>query len=62
MDVGAIHAESGIASQIGGHTPGTACAGPAALGATANPQVTIAIASSNRTAQFPPARPLRATI
>src|SRR3954463_7563276 len=62
MDVGAIHAASGIALQIGGHAPGTACAGQPAPGATANPQLAMATASSTRTSQLPPGRALRATI
>jgi glyoxylase-like metal-dependent hydrolase (beta-lactamase superfamily II) len=53
MDVDATHAESGIASQIGGHTPGTARAGQPAVGASVNPQVATAAASSNRTSLFP---------
>src|SRR6478752_7657116 len=62
MEVGAIHAESGMASQIGGHSPGTARAGQPALGAMANPQVATATASSNRTSLLPPGTALRATI
>jgi hypothetical protein len=59
--VGTIQAESGMASQIGGHAPGTARAGQPTLGAMANPQVANATASSNRTSQAP-LRSLRATI
>jgi L-ascorbate metabolism protein UlaG (beta-lactamase superfamily) len=62
MEVGAIHAESGMASQIGGHTPGTASAGQAAVGATANPQVATATASSNRTSEAPSPSPARHNI
>src|SRR5882757_8973447 len=45
---GSTHAESGMASQNGGHSPGTARAGQPVLGATANPQVARATATSNR--------------
>src|SRR4029079_4485823 len=62
MEVGAIHAESGMASQIGGPRPGPARAGQPALGAMANPQVATATASSNRTSLLPPGTALRATI
>ena len=51
MAVGAIHAESGMASQMGGHTPGTAPAG--ALGAMTNPQVATTTAKIDRTSEVP---------
>ncbi len=60
MRVGSIHAESGMASQIGGHSPGTADAGQPVLGATANPQVARATVSINRTSH--PWYPCAATI
>jgi L-ascorbate metabolism protein UlaG (beta-lactamase superfamily) len=59
MSTGAIQAESGIASQIGGQSPGTARAGQPAPGAMANPQVARATASINRTTQVPPWGSLR---
>jgi hypothetical protein len=49
-----------MASQIGGHSPGTALAGQLVLGATANPQVATATASSNR--MSPPGTARAATI
>ena len=62
MAVGSTHAESGMASQIGGHSPGTADAGQPALGAIPNPQVATATASIHRTTHLPPGTTLRATI
>ena len=56
MAVASTHAESGMASQIGGHSPGTADACQPALGAMANPQVATATASINRMSTHPPAR------
>jgi hypothetical protein len=49
--VGAIHAESGMESQIGGQKPGTA---DALLGAMTNPHVATASANNNRTSEVPP--------
>ena len=59
METGAIHAESGMASQNGGHSPGTARADQPELGAMANPQVARATASINLTTQVPPRTSLR---
>jgi L-ascorbate metabolism protein UlaG (beta-lactamase superfamily) len=62
MLVGAIQAESGIPSQKGGQSPGTARAGQPALGAMANPQVARATASINRKSTHPLGFPARHTI
>ena len=56
----AIHAESGMESQIGGQKPGTAVAG--VLGAMTKPHVAMASANNNRTSEVPPGDFLRATI
>ena len=51
--VGSIHAESGMRSQFGGQSIGSAYAGPTGLGATANPQAASIAASIIRIAHHP---------